>query len=49
MEECVSGMGLRENDAAVKDVQMELRKEECALNTEQRSNDAAVKDVQIML
>ena len=42
-------MGQRSNYAAVKDVQIKLRKEECALGMEQRSNDAAVKDAQIKL
>jgi hypothetical protein len=40
--------GQRRN-AAVKDVQIMLKKEECALSMGQRSSDAAVKDVQIML
>jgi len=43
MGECVIGMGQRSNYAAVKDVQIKLRKEECASSMEQRSNDAAVK------
>ena len=39
------------NDAAVKDVQIELPKEECALDMEQRSQkrDAALKDAQTKL
>jgi hypothetical protein len=39
----------RSKDAAVKDAQIELRREECARGMGQRSNDAALKDVQIML
>jgi hypothetical protein len=33
MGECVIGMGQRSNYAAVKDVQIKLRKEECAKGT----------------
>jgi len=49
MEECVSSMGQRRIDAAIKDVQIKLRREECALGMVQRSNanDAATKDAQI--
>ncbi len=38
----------RRRNAAVKDAQIELRKEECALITVQRSNDATLKDAQIL-
>ena len=40
-------MGQRSNDAAVKDVQIQLRREECALGMEQRSSNAAPQDAQI--
>ena len=44
-------MGQRKNtnDAALKDVQIKLRREECALGMGQISNDVAFKDAQIIL
>ncbi len=39
-------MGQWPNDAAVMDVQIELRREECASDMGQMSKDAAVKDAQ---
>eukprot|EP00984_Skeletonema_dohrnii_P009482 scaffold3624_cov69-Skeletonema_dohrnii-CCMP3373.AAC.3 len=38
---------LRQNDAAVKDAQIELPKEACALGMGQSSNDAVMKDALI--
>jgi len=46
-EECALGIGQSSNDAAVKDVEMQLRKEECVGSMEQSSNDVAAKDVQM--
>ena len=48
----MSGMGQRENDAAVKDAQNRSKREECALGMGQRSRSskyAAEKDAQIKL
>jgi hypothetical protein len=40
-EECALGMGQRPNDAAVKDVQIKLRREECAENMEHTARDGS--------
>jgi hypothetical protein len=49
MEECALSMEQRSNDAAVKDAQIQLRKEECARGMGQRSIDAVSMGAQIKL